>query len=205
MKTIPTQQPTPEQAEKLVLDTVAQVERLAELAAKFPDTFRHVARQLPAWPVMRFKREAVRDAFWHAVYQLQLGEDYPLDISNNARSHPSSAMGQYLTRCVQRLHRFRVRREWPGDECCRSSSELKSVLNCAARMPPLTKATSDDWSRRVLVPLIALCDAGQGEASCNEPALLAIWRQAGVKSVATFKSRLLTKVRQTLHSLAKAS
>ena len=70
-------------------------------------------------------------------------------------------------------------------------------------MPRLTKATSDDWTAQILMPLILLCDAGMDEASCREPVLRSIWAQRGVKSVATFKSRLLTKVRQALKSLAR--
>lgn len=195
--------PTLDTPEKLVLETVRHVERLAELSAKFPEQFKAVARQMPAWPVMRFKRDASNNHFWHVLYRLQLGEDYPIDTSSNARSHPSSIMGQYLTRCVERLHRFRWRMEWPDDSFHTRSPELKSLLELALRMRPLTKANSDEWSRRVLVPMIMLLDAGADEASCKEPALQAIWRQRGVKSPATFRSRLLTKVRQTLRGLAK--
>lgn len=195
--------PTLDSAEKLVLETVRHVERLAELSANFPEQFKAVARQMPAWPVMRFKREARNENFWHVLYRLQLGEDYPIDISHNARSHPSSIMGRYLTRCVERLYRFRLCKEWLNDRCRPSSAELKSLLELALRMRPLTKANSDEWSRRVFVPMIMLLDAGTDEASCKEPPLQAIWRQRGVKSPATFRSRLLTKVRQTLRSLAK--
>ena len=205
MSKMPARQPTPEQADKRVQDTVARVKLLAEMAAKFPEPFRTVARQMPAWPVMRFRRETRRDSFWHVLYRLELGEDYPVDISHSARSHPSSALGQYLTRCVERLHRFRLRREWLNGSRRPRSVELKSLLELAVLMPPLSKATSDDWSRRVVVPLIMLCDAGRDEASCNEAALKTIWRHGAVKSVATFRSRLLTNVRQTLRSLAKAA
>ena len=83
--------------------------------------------------------------------------------------------------------------------------ELKSLLELALQMPRLTKANSDEWSRRLLVPMIMLLDVGAAEAGCDEPALQAIWRQSGVKSRGTFKSKLLTKVRQTLRSLAKAA
>ncbi len=215
--------PTLETAEKLVMETVRHVERLAELSAKFPEQFKVVARQMPAWPVMRFKRKALDDGFWHVLDRLQLAEDYPLDTSFGARSHPSSATGQYLTRWVERIHRFKLdagearqgARPAGGvgaialcNGCLPEGRkelrrELESLSQLVIRMPPLTKATSDKWSRRVLVPLIMLSDAGSDEASCKEPALQAIWRQSGVKSSATFRSRLLTKVRQTLRSLAK--
>ena len=100
--------PTREMAERLVTETVRHVERLAELATQFPDLFKPVARQMPAWPVMRHKRGAVDDGFCHVLRRLELAEDYPLDTSSEARSHPSSAMGQYLVRWVEHLHRYRL-------------------------------------------------------------------------------------------------
>jgi len=215
--------PTLEAAEKLVLETVRLVGRLAELSVRFPELLNVLARQMPAWPVMHFKREGVGGDFWHVRRHLQLAEEYPLDTSHGARWHPSSATGQYLSRWVDRIHCFRldtVRAQQGTKPVSRAStmalfngsppggrrqlrSEQESLLQVVIRMPPLTKATSNEWSRQVLVPLIMLWDAGSDEASCKEPALKAIWRQKGVKSRATFKSRLLTKVRQTLRSLAR--
>jgi hypothetical protein len=204
------QPPAPEIAERLVRETVRSVELLAELSARFPDRFKPVARRMPAWPVMRFKREAEDDGFWHILNNLQLGDDYPIDMTHGARSHPTSATGQYLKRWVERLYAYRwdnteaatLFKSWPQ---LQSDPQLKSILCLVTRIPHLSKATSDEWCSRVLIPLIMLLDAGADEASCKEPALITIWRQSGVKSPATFKSRLLTKVRQTLRSLAKSS
>jgi hypothetical protein len=217
-----TEPPTLETAEKLVLETVRHVRRLGKLSSKFPEQFKAVARQMPAWPAMDFKRG---DGAWDASRRLELAEDYPLDTSFDARSHPSSLTGQYLTRWIECIHCFRL--EATGtpqgarlasvlcavtrcDEILPAGrkeqrGELKSILQLAVRMPPLTKGTSIEWGRRVLIPLIMLSDAGTDEISCREPSLKAIWRQRGVKSLATFKSRLLTKVRQTLRSLARPS
>jgi hypothetical protein len=197
--------PTNEMAEKLVSDTVAQVLRLTALATQFPEAFRPVARQMPAWPVMHFKREASDPGYWRLLSRLELAADYPVDTGSDARSHPSSPTSRYLSRWIGRLHHFRVRGEWPADQWESAAPELKELLDSAQRLPPLTKATSDDWSRRLLVPLIMLLDAGCDESSCTEPALQAIWRQKGVKSRGTFKSRLLTKVRQSLRSLARSA
>lgn len=197
--------PSREMAEKLVSETVAQVKRLEALATRFPEAFRPVARQMPAWPVMRFKREASDPGSGRLLSRLELAEDYPLDTSFDARSHPTSLTSRYLTCWVERLHYFRLRGEWRADQRESAAPELKALLDLARTLPPLTKTTSDDWSRSLVVPLIMLLDAGCDESSCIEPALQAIWRQKGVKSRGTFKSKLLTKVRQTLRSLARSS
>lgn len=195
---------TAQQAELLVRETAALVELLAQLAKKHPEPFRLAARQMPAWPMMRFLREALHDEFWFVQSCLELGEDYPLDISGNARSHPSGGLWQYLTQWMERLHQYRHGGPWPIEGHGLNAPELKPLLEVAVQMPPLTKATSGDWSKQVLVPLIVLRDAGRDEASCREPVLKPIWRQRGVKSISTFQSRLLSKVRQTLKSLARA-
>jgi hypothetical protein len=197
--------PSREMAEQLVSETVAQVIRLANLANRFPETFRPIARQMPAWPVMQFKRAVCDPGYGRLLYRLELAADYPLSTGSDARSHHRSLTSSYLTRWVERLHYFRVRGEWPADQRESAAPELQALLELARTLPPLTKATSDDWSSRLLVPLIMLLEAGPDERSCTEPALQAIWRQKGVKSRGTFKSRLLSKVRQTLRSLARSS
>jgi hypothetical protein len=52
------------------------------------------------------------------------------------------------------------------------------------------------------VPLILVTDARDFK-NCTEPVLQAIARQKGVKSKATFKSRLLAAVTATLRRLAR--
>jgi hypothetical protein len=48
-----------------------------------------------------------------------------------------------------------------------------------------------------------LSDAGTDETSCREPVLPTIWRQKGVKSVGTFKSRLLSAASQMVRDRAR--
>ncbi len=210
--------------ESFAWDTVKQVKRLAELSKRYPAQVRNVARQLSAWPVMRFKREAEDDgSFWHALRVLKLGRDYPLDTSHRARFHPTSAMGRYLAEWVERLHEFRlsigysqervagqvnadeemIRRCWPNENEPEPGASIIAVLRVALKLQPFTKETSDDWSKRVFVPLIMLSDAGSNEKTCRAPVLLAIWRQKGVKSVPTFRSRLLTTACQMLRGRAR--
>lgn len=206
MEKLKTTPPDREEAERLVRNAVRLVEKLNLLSRQFPGSFKPMARQMAAWPVMRPKRAAENDGFHYVVVHLQLGEDYPLDTSYAARSHPSSIMGRYLTRWVERLHDI----EWgsvrvhPNAGCPkRDQRQFSSLLKLASTLPPLNKGTSDEWSRQVMVPIIMLCDAGLDEGSCNEPSLKAIWKQRGVKSVPTFRSRLLARVRQSLRCLAR--
>jgi hypothetical protein len=70
------------------------------------------------------------------------------------------------------------------------------------QLPPLTKATATEWTEKVIVPVIMATDARDWK-NCDEPALLRIAKQRGVKSRATFKSRLLAAVSATLRRLAR--
>jgi len=204
-------------------ETANHVKHLAELAVRFPAQIRPVARQLPAWPVMRSERDVEDYGFGHAVRVLELGGDYPLDTSPSARFRPSSAMGRYLDSWAERLHEFRlsvgyshplssrqarpnaetIRRCWRDENEPEPGPSVVAVLRQVLRMPALTKTTSDNWSNRVLVPLIMLSDAGTEEETCRTPVLQAIWRQKGGKSAYAFKCRLLTAVRQTLRDRAR--
>ena len=85
-----------------------------------------------------------------------------------------------------------IRRRWPNENEPEPGASIIAVLRVALKLQPFTKETSDDWSKRVFVPLITLSDAGSNEKICRAPALLAIWRQKGVKSAPTFRSRSLT-------------
>jgi hypothetical protein len=66
----------------------------------------------------------------------------------------------------------------------------------------LTKATAAQWAEKAIVPLILANDA-RDYANCTEPVLQRIAKQKGVKSRATFKSRLLAAVTATLRRLAR--
>jgi hypothetical protein len=89
--------------------------------------------------------------------------------------------------------------DWPDDP---PGVEILAPLRAARRLPPLTKATVKLWAEKVIVPYILATDAVD-YANCAEPALQQIAKQRGVKSKATFKSRLLAAVTATLRRLAR--
>ena len=206
----------------LAWETIAQTEHLAELAERYPAQLRTVARQVPKWPVLVSPRDLAHGTTWRKLHALQLGRDYPLETGGGTRFRPANPMGRYLTDWVERVHYFRIdltacreaaeRRQKRDDDAVRRcwqvegenppTAEMEAVLRTLPDLPRLTKATSDDWTKRALVPLIMLTDA-KTEATCTEPVLKKIWQQKGVKSAATFRSRLLSKVTQTLRPLAR--
>lgn len=76
------------------------------------------------------------------------------------------------------------------------------ILRAVRDLPPLTKATVTPWAEKAVVPLILATDARDWK-NCTEAVLQKIARQKGVKSRATFKSRLLAAVSATLRRLAR--
>jgi hypothetical protein len=209
--------------ESFAWDTVNRVRRLAQLSKRYPAQMRNVARQLLTWPVMSSMPYLTGDDTWDDYVDLELGSEYPLDTSSRARIHHESAMGRYLTNWIERLHEFRlsirfrpqevpgqarpdeetIRRCWGSEHEPEPGPKIVAVLRVVLTLPALTKATSHEWSQRALVPLIMLADAGSDETTCREPALKAIWRQKGVKSLGTFRSRLLSPVCQMMHKRAR--
>jgi hypothetical protein len=162
-----------------------------------------------------------RRRFRELAARLELGADYPLDASEGARFRPDTPMVRYLDLLVYRVNAVRtyvIGREfesveveneridrswwdWPADD---TSDEVLEILRGLRQMPPLTKATAHTWTEKILVPLILATDA-RVPAHCAEPVLQRIWKQKGVKSRGTFKSRLLAAVSATLRRLARDS
>lgn len=73
------------------------------------------------------------------------------------------------------------------------SDAVVDVLRRIPDLPVLTKGSAQAWSKEVIVPYILLTD-GANPASAEEPFLKNIWNHRGVKSVATFRSRLESAV-----------
>lgn len=88
---------------------------------------------------------------------------------------------------------------WPEDK---PGEEELAALRAARQLPHLNKDTAIEWAEKALVPLILATDARDWE-NCKEPVLQKIAKQKGVKSRATFKSRLLAAVTATLRRLAR--
>jgi hypothetical protein len=75
-------------------------------------------------------------------------------------------------------------------------------MHAARLLPLLTKATTLQWAEKAIVPLILVTDA-RDYKTCAVPVLQKIAKQKGVKSRATFKSRLQAAVSATLRRLAR--
>jgi len=203
-------------------DVYRRVEALDKLADDFPDQIRMEARQMHAWPMLMHRHTNNRRRFQKLAKLLELGEEYPTDASEGARFRPDTPMVRYLDPVICRLHTFHYYqqpnrkyetiekenefiggswRQWPEDL---PGEDILRALRATCRLPPLTKATAAEWAEKAIVPLILATDACDYK-NCTEPALQTIGKQKGVKSLATFKSRLLAAVTATLRRLARAT
>lgn len=202
-------------------DTYQRVEALDRLADEFPVNMRVAARCMHGWPMLAHRHTANRKRFKELAARLELGVDYPLDASEGARFRPDSPMVRYLDPLVCRVNYVRnvtandsfespekerkALRSWwweaaPGEP---SDYDVLEALRAVPKLPLLTKATAIEWAEKALVPVILATDARDWK-NCEEPALRRIAKQSGVKSRATFKSRLLSAVSSTLRRLARA-
>jgi hypothetical protein len=205
--------------EKFAWDVYQRVEALDKLADEFPDHIRLAARSMHAWPMLMHRHTNNRRRFQQLARRLELGAEYPTDASEGARFRPDTPLVRYLDPLIYRLHIMRseigdrqfdsVRDEqrwlcptwwsWPDKP---PSEEELAALRAARQLPPLTKATAMRWAEKAIVPLILATDA-RDYTTCTEPVLQKIAKQKGVKSRATFKSRLLAAVTATLRRLAR--
>ena len=201
-------------------DTYQRVAALDRLAEEFPMNIRTAARQMHGWPMLIHRHTNNPTHFQELAARLELGVDYPLDASEGARFRPNTPMVRYLdvlvcnVNCVRSVtanqtdatlekERKALRSWWwnavPGEP---PGDEVVEALRAVPKLPPLTKATAMEWTEKTLVPII-LATGAHDWKNCEEPALQAIARQKGVKSRATFKSRLLSAVSATLRRLAR--
>ena len=172
-----------------------------------------------AWPMLMHRHTNNRRRFEQLAKRLELGAEYPLDASEGARFRPDTPMVRYLDPLIHRLHSFVwdcaylensespeadkfMAREWSKWPEELPGEDVMLVLRLVGQLPPLTKATAVQWAEKAIVPLILATDARDWK-KCAEQALQAIARQKGVKSRATFKSRLLAAVSATLRRLAR--
>jgi hypothetical protein len=200
-------------------DVYQRVVELDKLADEFPKQVGWAARQMNAWPVLMHRHTNNRHRFRQLADRLELGVEYPLDASEGARFRPDTPMVLYLDPLVHRLHSFVwdcaylensespetdkwMAREWSKWPEELPGEDVLQILRLVGQLPPLTKATAVQWAEKTIVPLILATDASDWK-NCAEPALQAIARQKGVKSRATFKSRLLSAVSATLRRLAR--
>jgi hypothetical protein len=128
-------------------------------------------------------------------------------------------MVRYLDPLIHRFHSFLwnsaflensksdeadkwLAREWSHWPEELPGTDVMQILRAVRELPPLTKTTAIEWTEKAVVPLILVTDARDWK-NCTEPVFQKIARQKGVKSRATFKSRLLAAVSATLRRLAR--
>ena len=207
-------------ADAFAWDVYQRVAALERMADAFPELMRPSARNMHAWPMLCHPHTGSRERFERMAEKLELGREYPLDTGKKARHRPNTPMVVYLDGLVFNLHRVwnltraekfaslqeenkRLEDLWWNFPEAKPGEKILAVLRELRKLPPLTKATSGQWARQVIVPLILEKDA-LNRKECDELALDQIARQQDVKSRATFKSRLLASVTKTLKSLARA-
>ena len=172
-----------------------------------------------AWPILVHRHTNNRRRFQQLAERLELGAEYPTDASEGARFRPDTPLVRYLDPLIYRLNvtcqetrdvqfksvqdeqHFLYMTWWTRQEDC-PNEEVLAVIHAARLLPALTKATAAQWAEKAIVPLILATDA-RDWTNCTEPVLQKIARQKGVKSRATFKSRLLSAVSATLKRLAR--
>jgi hypothetical protein len=196
-----------------------RIAALDELADEFPEQLQMAAKQMHAWPMLMHRHTDNRRRFEELAEKLQLGAEYPLDASAGARFRPDTPMVRYLDPRVCRLNFVRtamadtewkteeqesesLRWWWGGSLAKLPGDEVLPVLRRLRDLPPLTKATASQWAEKAVVPMILATDARDWR-QCAEPVLQRIANQRGVKSRATFKSRLLAAVAATLRRRAR--
>ena len=205
--------------ESFAWKTYESVQALDRLADEFPKHIKFAARRMHGWPMLVHRHTNNKKRFQEIATRFELGVEYPLDASEGARFRPNTPLVRYLDGWV-----FKLNYVWemvkyatyttPDEERKALQTWLWDVLDelptdeqlevalLIKHLPLLTKATAIEWVEKVVVPLIMCTDAGDWK-NCREPALQTISRQRGVKSRATFKSRLLSAVSATLRRLAR--
>jgi hypothetical protein len=200
-------------------DVYQRVEALDKLADEFPDLVRTAARSMHAWPMLVHRHTNNEKRFKELAARLELGVYYPLDASEGARFRPNTPLVRYLDPLICQIHyvqrmtsystheteeneRESLRFWWRDVQGEQPSDEVVAALRAVPQLPPLTKATAVQWAEKAIVPVIMATDARDWK-NCDEPALRRIATQRGVKSRATFKSRLLAAVTATLRRLAR--
>jgi hypothetical protein len=201
-------------------DVYERVEALDRFADEFPEHVRLAARYMHGWPMLVHRHTANKKRFAELVKRLDLGAKYPLDATESARFRPDSPMVRYLDPLVHHIHyvhSFTHGKTWKSEaeerkdlafwwrDCIDDLPDDQAIeaLRGIPKLPLLTKITAPEWSEKAVVPIIMAGDARDWK-NCTEPALKRIARQAGVKSRATFKSRLSSAVTATLRALARA-
>jgi hypothetical protein len=202
-------------------ETYELVSALNEIADEFPEHCKHSARQMHGWPMIVSQHIDPAARLAEVAQRLDLGSEYPLDVSPRRRRGKDSPLLHYLEPLVWRTHVTRkVLREtqktrsdenfisrlygfWWEYPDSAPTLEVVNVLRRLSDLPDLTRKTAPEWSRKVIVPLIMATDAATA-ATCTILPLRNIWRHRSVKSPRTFASRLHAAVTDTLQRFGRS-
>jgi hypothetical protein len=173
------------------------------------------------WPMIVSHHLDNRVEFEELAKKLQIGRDYPMDVSPRKKRGAETKLLRYLDILIFKLNDcrenliYREAKKWDRAEINQRMGELWSeypdpppgdeivkILLKLSGCPPLTKGTAKQWAREIVVPVIMVEDAGDKD-TCKIAALKSIWRHRGVKSRATFRSHLLSAVSSTLQRFAR--
>ena len=200
-------------------DAYSRISALEKMIDILPKHIGTAAKQMNAWPMLRYCHNDRKKKFEQIVKTLELGADYPLDVSKRSAWRPDTPMVQYLDILVCRLSAYRsmgiARKKWETKDVknaerifiepsqkLMSEDAVEAVRAGLSSIKKLTKDTAELWANVAIVPYIMATDA-KTPVLCSEPALKAIWKQRGVKSAAIFESRLTPLVVRTLKSMAR--
>lgn len=196
-------------------ETYGRVSALNEIADEFPEHCKHSARHMHGWPMIVSRHIDPNARLAEIVERLDLGSEYPLDVSPRRRRGTNSPMLRYLEPRVWRIHVtrkvLRETRKTRDNETLVSrlyglwweypdpapKPEVVNVLRQLSGLPDLTRKTAAEWSRKAIVPLIMATDAAT-PTSCTVIPLRNIWHHRSVKSSKMFASRLHAAVTDTL-------
>jgi len=138
---------------------------------------------------------------------LDLGAGYPLDTSPRRKRGGPTPLHDYLEPLVWKLHVLkiilaeteerrggedfssRIKYTWWSPPDPSPSYEILGILRNVPSIPPFSKSSAAEWSKRVIVPYISATD-GVDPANSSIPIIRSIWAHRSVKSTATFESRL---------------
>ena len=201
-------------------ETYERVSALNEIGDEFPEQCKHSARQMHGWPMINSQHIDPAPRLAELAKRLDLGSEYPLDVSPRRRRGTDSPLLRYLEPLVWRIHVtrkvLRETRETRGNENFVSRlyglwweypdtaprPEVLNVLRQLTRLPNLTRQSAPEWSRKVIVPIIIATDAAT-PTTCTIIPFRNIWRHRSVKSPKTFASRLHAAVTDTLKRFAR--
>jgi hypothetical protein len=193
-------------------DLYKRVEAFPSLAARYPEHMSFAAKRFQGLPMLFSLHIDNSMEFLRLAEDLGLGKWHPLDVSGRRKRGGRTPAMTYLEPLVCRLADFRDIMLWIASRetepitskrmadawqtsvfAEKTSYAVVEVLRKVPSLPVLTKSAAPAWSKNAIVPYILVTD-GADPANAEHPFLRNIWNHRGVKSIATFRSRLESAV-----------